>query len=64
MPDINWTKLPLSTALDRSSQSLVVVGSKAYLFGGENVTRTPVDDVLYIIDLNGTPSPLSSTFKA
>jgi hypothetical protein len=64
MPDLNWTKVPLSTALDRSSQSLVVVDSKAYLFGGENVPRTPVDDVLYIIDLNGTPCPLSSTIRA
>jgi hypothetical protein len=55
---LSWTRVPLSGVkspiLDRSSHSLAVVGNKAYLFGGENVPRTPVDDELYIIDLNGT----------
>lgn len=55
MPAIHWTHLPLATTLARSSHALAVTGSKAYLFGGENVPRTPVDDVLYIIDLTGTP---------
>lgn len=63
MPIINWHQLPLATPLARSSQSLVVVGSKAYLFGGENVPRTPVDDVLYIINLNGTPFPPLSPLR-
>lgn len=57
MPSLSWTRVPISgvapSILDRSSHSLVVVGNKAYLFGGENVPRTPVDDELYIIDLNG-----------
>ncbi|KAI5449743.1 hypothetical protein NCC49_004108 [Naganishia albida] len=61
MPTINWHQLPLATPLARSSQSLVVVGSKAYLFGGENVPRTPVDDVLYIIDLNDGSVTTSSS---
>jgi hypothetical protein len=64
MTNIQWTQLPLSTNLARSSQSLVVVGSKAYLFGGENVPRTPVDDVLYIIDLKGTPPSLLSGYQS
>lgn len=58
MSSLSWTSIPIAgvndSILDRSSHSLVVVGSKAYLLGGENVPRTPVDDELYIIDLNGT----------
>lgn len=55
---LSWRKAAIagvqSPVLDRSSHSLAVVGNKVYLFGGENVPRTPVDDELYIIDLNGT----------
>lgn len=66
MPSLAWTRVPISgvapSVLDRSSHSLAVVGNKAYLFGGENVPRTPVDDELYIIDLNGTlDGPLTDT---
>ncbi|GHJ85953.1 hypothetical protein NliqN6_2355 [Naganishia liquefaciens] len=68
MRSISWTHIPLSgiapSVLDRSSHSLVVVGHKAYLFGGENVPRTPVDEELYIIDLNdGSTTTSRSTTR-
>jgi hypothetical protein len=58
MPSITWKRLAVpsdassAVALKRSSNSLAIVGDKAYLFGGEAVPRTPVDDELYVIDLS------------
>lgn len=55
MPSIEWTRLELTgdgaSKLQRSSQSLAVVGDLAYVFGGEAKPRTPVDDELYVVDL-------------
>jgi alkyl sulfatase BDS1-like metallo-beta-lactamase superfamily hydrolase len=61
-----WTQLPLkptdptaaahqpsSSSLIRSSNNLVVVNNKAYVFGGEGKPREPVDDELWEIDLKG-----------
>lgn len=53
MSNISWKRLELEQDLDRSSHSLVVLGDKAYIFGGEKEPRTPIDDLLYIINLNG-----------
>jgi hypothetical protein len=57
---LSWTKLPLQAAsssvklpLKRSSHALVVRCDKAYIFGGEDKPREPVDGELYIIDLKG-----------
>jgi hypothetical protein len=54
-----WKQLPLASnsptaqrALKRSSNSLAVVGNKAYVYGGEAKPREPVDDELWIIDLD------------
>jgi hypothetical protein len=49
-----WTRLSTSENtkdLARSSHSLAVVGRKAYIFGGEQKPRTPVDEGMHIIDL-------------
>lgn len=55
-----WTPLTaspasvaLSPALIRSSHSLAIIGSDAYVFGGELVPRTPVSADLTIISLRG-----------
>lgn len=55
-----WTKIP-GPALPRSSHSVSVVGSKAYIFGGcvnldradhrEIKPRSPVDNALHVVDL-------------
>jgi len=62
---IIWTQLPLKTSdpnhqtsLVRSSNNLVVVNDKAYVFGGEGRPREPVDDELWEIDLKGESSRL------
>ncbi|XP_022758912.1 nitrile-specifier protein 5 [Durio zibethinus] len=36
----------------RSSHALTIVGQKAYVFGGEFTPRVPVDNKLYVFDLN------------
>jgi hypothetical protein len=61
-----WTQLPLASnnptaqkALKRSSNNLAVVGNKAYVYGGEAKPREPVDDELWVIDLD---SEFSSSF--
>ena len=54
---LKWTQLPLKptnpTALIRSSNNLVVVDDKAYIFGGEGKPREPVDDELWEVSLKG-----------
>jgi hypothetical protein len=54
-----WKQLPLASnsptaqqALKRSSNNLAVVGIKAYVYGGEAKPREPVDDELWVIDLD------------
>ncbi|KAJ7491845.1 kelch repeat protein [Mycena galericulata] len=54
-----WSQLPLKSAtgaavnaLKRSSNSLAVVGNKAYVFGGEQIPRIPVDNELWVIRLD------------
>jgi hypothetical protein len=55
-----WTKIVTSIPLHRSSLALSVVGDKAYIFGGELVPRTPLDNHLFAVDLHGAfvPRPL------
>lgn len=36
----------------RSSHAITIVGQKAYVFGGEFTPRVPVDNKLYVFDLN------------
>ncbi|KAJ3726743.1 kelch repeat protein [Lentinula raphanica] len=48
-----WTLLTSSERLNRSSQSLAVVGTQVLIFGGEVVPRLPVDNQLDVIDLSG-----------
>ncbi|KAJ7485764.1 kelch repeat protein [Mycena latifolia] len=65
-----WSQLSLKCkadvavqALKRSSNSLAVVGNKAYLYGGEEVPRVPVDNELWVVDLDDgsvSPAPTSS----
>ena len=43
------TESPVPVA--RSSHGISVAGDAAYLFGGENVARTPIDSTLYRLDL-------------
>ena len=46
-----WTRLASSERLGRSSQSLSVLGSQAWVFGGEVLPRQPVDNRLDVIEL-------------
>ncbi|BEJ12467.1 hypothetical protein CspHIS471_0209270 [Cutaneotrichosporon sp. HIS471] len=45
-----WTRVA-TPALQRSSHSLSVIGNKAYIFGGELESRTPVDSAVHVVDL-------------
>ncbi|KAJ0801474.1 putative galactose oxidase/kelch, beta-propeller, kelch-type beta propeller [Helianthus annuus] len=49
-----WVKLNQKGAGPgaRSSHSITIVGEKAYAFGGEFKPRVPVDNSLYVFDLN------------
>ena len=57
-----WTKLASTARLQRSSQSLSVVGSQVLIFGGELLPRQPVDNKIDSIPLgepqNGIPPSL------
>ncbi|KAJ7119865.1 hypothetical protein C8R44DRAFT_922273 [Mycena epipterygia] len=65
-----WSQLPLKStteaavhALKRSSNSLAVVGNKAYVYGGEQIPRVPVDNELWVIGLDDgsvSPAPTST----
>lgn len=46
-----WTRLASSTRLQRSSQAISVVGSKAFIFGGELKPRQPVDNRFDVVDI-------------
>jgi hypothetical protein len=53
-----WKQLALANndpeakkALKRSSHNLAVIGNKAYVYGGEAQPRQPVDDELWVVDL-------------
>lgn len=46
-----WARLAWSTRLQRSSQCLSVLGSQAWVFGGELIPRQPVDSQLDVVEL-------------
>lgn len=46
-----WTQLAQNVRLQRSSQCLSVLGSHAFIFGGEVIPRQPVDNRLDTISL-------------
>ena len=46
-----WHRIPTDQLLPRSSHSLSVVKSKAYIFGGEEVPREPVDNHMHVFTL-------------
>ncbi|KAL8655123.1 MAG: hypothetical protein Q9210_001070 [Variospora velana] len=46
-----WKRLVTSDPLRRSSHSLSVIKGKAYLFGGEEEPRQPVDNVMHVLTL-------------
>lgn len=47
-----WTKLASSARLQRSSQCLSVLDSRAWIFGGELLPRQPVDSQLDVVKLD------------
>lgn len=46
-----WKRVPTDTILPRSSHSLSIVKSKAYIFGGEQQPREPVDNHVHVFTL-------------
>ena len=48
----NWRRLASSVRLRRSSQSLSVLGSRGWIFGGELLPRQPVDNCLDVVGLD------------
>jgi len=46
-----WTRLASSDRLKRSSQTLSVVGDRAWIFGGELQPRVPIDNQLDVVEL-------------
>ncbi|KAL2825768.1 hypothetical protein BDW59DRAFT_70047 [Aspergillus cavernicola] len=58
-----WTKIVDDASIQRSSQTLSVVGNEVYVYGGELRPREPVDSTIYRISLNGASgnSTISST---
>ncbi|KAI5919190.1 kelch repeat protein [Camillea tinctor] len=57
-----WTRLVSRARLQRSSQCLSLLDSRAWIFGGELVPRQPVDNQLDVINLE--PSPASEVVTA
>jgi hypothetical protein len=54
--EAHWTQITASSRLQRSSHCLSVIGSEAYIFGGELLPRQPVSnqfDVIAIGNNNG-----------
>ncbi|CAD6574898.1 MAG: hypothetical protein ASARMPRED_006970 [Alectoria sarmentosa] len=47
----NWKRIPTDTILSRSSHSLSIIKSKAYIFGGEQQPREPVDNHVHVFTL-------------
>lgn len=54
MADISgtWHKVLESELLQRSSHAMLVIGGKAYVFGGELRPRQPVDNELHIVAID------------
>ncbi|KAH8433914.1 Kelch repeat protein [Aspergillus melleus] len=52
-----WTKLLSHSSIQRSSQTLSVLGGNAYIYGGELKPREPVDSSVYCIPLNQNATP-------
>ncbi|KAL6952860.1 hypothetical protein U1Q18_001037 [Sarracenia purpurea var. burkii] len=54
LPQGKWVKLDQKATGPgaRSSHAVTIVGQKAYVFGGEFKPRVPVDNNLYVFDLN------------
>ncbi|KAG8408046.1 hypothetical protein J3459_018230 [Metarhizium acridum] len=46
-----WTQIANTSRLCRSSHALSILGSKAYIFGGELLPRQPVDNQSDVVDL-------------
>ncbi|KAL8694004.1 MAG: hypothetical protein Q9224_003651 [Gallowayella concinna] len=46
-----WQRLTASSPLPRSSHSLSVIKGKAYVFGGEELPRQPVDNDMHVLTL-------------
>ncbi|KAL4804653.1 kelch repeat protein [Aspergillus unguis] len=51
-----WKKILSDASIQRSSQTLSVVGSNAFVYGGELKPREPVDSAVHSISLNSDPS--------
>ncbi|XWW96125.1 hypothetical protein V2A60_004095 [Cordyceps javanica] len=51
MPVAKWSRLIATQRLYRSSQTVTVVGQKAYIFGGELVPRQPIDNKIDVVEL-------------
>ncbi|KAF3014155.1 hypothetical protein E8E14_001202 [Neopestalotiopsis sp. 37M] len=47
--EAHWTQITASSRLQRSSQCLSVIGSEAYIFGGELLPRQPVSNQFDVI---------------
>jgi len=48
----SWKRIPTNTTLPRSSHSLSIVQGKAYIFGGEEKPREPVDNHVHVFTLS------------
>lgn len=46
-----WKRIPTNQKLPRSSHSLSVIKGKAYIFGGEEKPREPIDNQMHIFTL-------------
>ncbi|KAL9639849.1 MAG: hypothetical protein Q9164_000669 [Protoblastenia rupestris] len=46
-----WKRIPTDTFLPRSSHSLSIIKAKAYIFGGEEKPRKPVDNDVHVFTL-------------
>ena len=46
-----WRRIPTDKALPRSSHSLSIIKSKAYIFGGEEKPREPVENHIHVFTL-------------
>ncbi|KAL8367178.1 hypothetical protein RB599_010263 [Gaeumannomyces hyphopodioides] len=60
----NWTRLASSARLRRSSQSISVLGSRLWIFGGELLPREPVDNCLDVVRLDPGYEGFSETLRA
>ena len=47
----SWNRIPTNIQLPRSSHSLSIIKSKAYVFGGEQQPREPVDNHVHVFTL-------------